>query len=392
MLARARWRGSVTFLAIATMVSLRSLTAVMLVSSAANSLYLLLWWNHAMGLDALSQPPHVLANEEKLAEAVMTVVEPSKHVTRRAGRTDLRNLLRQAGVDVNATTELPNWDTIESLYGSEPRIVGLESCARYRDAVPLPDRFLGVAGLFNTGTNALAWSLVNNIQMPTRPRWQVPWGKHQLASVRLTHETEHNQMNASLAFPVAIVKDPMMWLHSMCHNAYSAHWKRVADHCPNLVHQTVDRHTMQERTAPVEALIMYSKENRVHWESLVEMWNDWYRQYLDADYPRLLVRFEDFLFRPEFVLEHVAECVGGDLVEPIHFQSQSSKGHGSQTDLLHAMVRYGRGEGRLGNMTQLDLDYAREVLDDRLLQLFSYQKPPPTTIHKQMSVHLNAAA
>ena len=32
---------------------------------------------------------------------------------------------------------------------------------------------------------------------------------------------------------------------------------------------------------------------------LVHLWNDWYTEYLEASYPRLLVRFEDLIFYPQ---------------------------------------------------------------------------------------------
>lgn len=69
-------------------------------------------------------------------------------------------LLRNAGIE-DLTEEdkqnLPDWKALQSLYGDleEPLIIGLETCATYRNMVPPPQRYAAVAGLFNTGTNAM---------------------------------------------------------------------------------------------------------------------------------------------------------------------------------------------------------------------------------------------
>lgn len=42
---------------------------------------------------------------------------------------------------------------VVELYGSDVVIIGKESCTKFRNAIPAEERILGVAGLFNTGTN-----------------------------------------------------------------------------------------------------------------------------------------------------------------------------------------------------------------------------------------------
>jgi hypothetical protein len=48
----------------------------------------------------------------------------------------------------------------------------------------------------------------------------------------------------------------------------------------------------------------------VQFKSLVHFWSEWYRQYLDADFPRLIVRFEDLLFHPKEMIDIVCQCAG----------------------------------------------------------------------------------
>ena len=102
-------------------------------------------------------------------------------------------LLRDAGLDPvslgNETiAQLPSWDEVTTLYGSEPRFYGLETCQAFRNHSDPAEHFIGVAGTFNTGTNLLADLLMKNCYMPERVkkygsvnrgmRWQVPYGKY----------------------------------------------------------------------------------------------------------------------------------------------------------------------------------------------------------------------
>ena len=70
-----------------------------------------------------------------------------------------------------------------SLYGPDPVIYGLDTCAAFRDSSDLADHILSVAGTFNSGTNLLSELLIHNCHMPARMtkygpinegiRWQV---------------------------------------------------------------------------------------------------------------------------------------------------------------------------------------------------------------------------
>jgi hypothetical protein len=66
-----------------------------------------------------------------------------------------------------------------------------------------------------------------------------------------------------------------------------------------------------------------------------DVWSDLGHQYLTADYPHLMVRFTDVLFAPESLLQMIADCLGAELLQPVRFQADCSKAHGSQTDLVH---------------------------------------------------------
>lgn len=45
-------------------------------------------------------------------------------------------------------------------------------------------------------------------------------------------------------------------------------------------------------------------------DSLAHYWTTWYKEYLEADYPRLIVRFEDLQFHAKEMINLVCECAG----------------------------------------------------------------------------------
>ncbi len=103
---------------------------------------------------AMWRPP---TDEEREATRIMSLVLQDPE------RQPILRILKQAGYDFNDARilpsdiwkALPNWTDILNLYG-EPRVLGLETCQRYRDEVAdARFREIGVAGMFNSGTNIL---------------------------------------------------------------------------------------------------------------------------------------------------------------------------------------------------------------------------------------------
>ena len=158
-----------------------------------------------------------------------------------------------------------------------------------------------------------------------------------------------------------------------CKQPYAADWKHSKTHCPNLVPTEKEQ---PEPTGAVPVDIKFDKTSKFHWESLVDLWNDWYRQYLEADYPRLMVRFEDLLFQAPAVMQQISNCMGVDFnVEMFKYQTKSAKGHGSHTDFLHAIIKSGNETARKKGMTEADLTFAAQHLDIDLMRIFQYQTP-----------------
>ena len=101
------------------------------------------------------------------------------------GREKVVDILHRAGVkfDLGVLKILPLWSQVKHLYGEEPVILGLDQCAAYRESHPPQDRFVGIAGQHNCGTNAMAKYMFQNLIIPDNPTQggilaNVPWHKH----------------------------------------------------------------------------------------------------------------------------------------------------------------------------------------------------------------------
>lgn len=90
------------------------------------------------------------------------------------------------------------------------------------------------------------------------------------------------------------------------------------------------------------------------------MWKDWYKPYF-MDYrfnqtPRIMVRHEDMVYRPEKVISKICDCLGGtnrnknpdwehkDGFEYEEDSANRGRGHGrlSRSGLLTAVIKYGQ--------------------------------------------------
>jgi hypothetical protein len=88
------------------------------------------------------------------------------------GRERLVEILTDAGVeelDVPTILNLPKWSSVTKLYGDGPVVIGLETCERFRETIPLDDASIGTAGMnvkgiyftrFPFGTNQLDYLIL----------------------------------------------------------------------------------------------------------------------------------------------------------------------------------------------------------------------------------------
>jgi hypothetical protein len=321
----------------------------------------------------------------------MTLIEATK------GRENIIKILEDAGIVEASVADilgLPKWDQVTDLYGPSPVIVGLETCKEFQSKVPLKDRYIGVSGMFNSGTTAFGISLQANCGYPNHLKNysndvltdvngmlnQVPWAKHKPGNLKYNH-TIHPDIIKDHVLPIVLVRDPYYWMHSMCTQGYGARWDHADKHCPNLVPNDYDKRRFKRlrNASSVPVWMGQSMKEGVVWDSLAHLWNDWYESYHNVDYPRLMIRFEDFLFHGKEVMETVCKC-GGAQQQPSRFAYLVDKAKWNhkhaQNNMVSAMVKYGTDGRRYNNMTREDLGFAHKALNRDLIKAFGYQAHP----------------
>eukprot|EP00536_Pseudo-nitzschia_multiseries_P011089 jgi/Psemu1/259562/estExt_Genewise1Plus.C_3620006 len=302
------------------------------------------------------------------------------------GRERLVEILNEAGImdiDPEAIALLPKWSSVKKLYGEKPVVLGLEHCETFRTQFNPDDASIGTAGMFNTGTNPFAMYVSNNCRLPKNKkdkaggtRWQVPWGKHMPASRKWNNTAGHDQkVNKTSVMPIVLVRDPFTWMQSMCKHAYEARWPHTKL-CPNLANDKLLKNG-QPDIVPLK--VRYKPP--ADYKSLAHYWAQWYKEYLEADYPRLIVRFEDIQFHAKELVETVCQCAGAvprnedALFRYVVDSAKWGAAHKSQTNMISAMAKYGSDSKRFTGMREADWLVAKEVFTPEIMDLFGYEIP-----------------
>ena len=318
------------------------------------------------------------------------------------GKERILKIMIDAGIhnlDDETLAELPTWKQVVDLYGPTPRIYGLDQCEAFQKHSPSYEHFVSTAGTFNSGTNLMAELLIANCHMHDRMakygvknrgvRWQVPWGKHTPPGdedFRNNHKTIKDAgVSVSNILPAVTIRDPYTWMESMCRINYGAHWYNDRTrHCPNLLPDDQDLmefHPYLKENKPVSVHVRYSDFWKHH-KSLAHFWNDWYGEYVNARFSRIMVRYEDLIFHTQEVTETVCVCAGGIMFQPtfkyvLGTAKKGTRAHGTvRTGFIDALIKYGNPEKRGAKFTDRDLEYTREHLDPKMMEIFGYQHPP----------------
>eukprot|EP00541_Cyclophora_tenuis_P012168 CAMPEP_0116552586 /NCGR_PEP_ID=MMETSP0397-20121206/6572_1 /TAXON_ID=216820 /ORGANISM="Cyclophora tenuis, Strain ECT3854" /LENGTH=202 /DNA_ID=CAMNT_0004077559 /DNA_START=96 /DNA_END=702 /DNA_ORIENTATION=+ len=196
-------------------------------------------------------------------------------------------------------------------------------------------------------------------------------------------------IDATNILPAVTIRDPYVWMGSLCRHEYTAHWHHDPDrHCPNLIPDDVDYQQFRRFISRNESIPVHVKYAGFwkHHKSMAHFWNDWYREYWNiTTMNRLIVRFEDLLFHPKAVTTAVCECAGGSLRFDGGFEyvlNSAKKGpnaHGpmeARTGFIKALSKYGKADHRLDGFLEADIEYAKQHLDPELMQFFSLSIHP----------------
>lgn len=354
------------------------------------------YFEHAGNNDLLDRSRFNIHSVEKL-RTVRKIAWRRKrqreaHVLHRSIRP-LEAILRSAGVNVTEEieTSLPPLSDIVDVYGPDPIILGEDRCDMFQFSVPLEEAFIAPAGMFNTGTNLLESLLIKNCYIQEKVkkygnghngiRFQVPWGKHSPVSWRFKHTAPtFKGIDQSTFLPAVVIKDPYTWMNSMCRHQYAASWRNIEGHCPNLVPITPEEENMISPRKTFQVSINYHKHNVTRHDSMTELYNEWYGDWMDVEFPRLIIRFEDLLFHAEEVVGRVCKCGGGVMKDgPFQYVQDSAKkgaAHKGSNGLVKSMLQYGNVRKRTEGYSLQDLQYAESSLRSDILDVFHYNKIP----------------
>ncbi|GKY92161.1 hypothetical protein MPSEU_000187400 [Mayamaea pseudoterrestris] len=313
------------------------------------------------------------------------------------GKERLLGILHRAGkrdLSLSDCEMLPTWQQVTDLYGDKPIIRGLETCQAYRDSLQGREPDPRVAGLFNTGTNAFVELLQLNFEMKDRHDYTAPNGKHTSLKYKNWSNSPRNETGDHVdAFVIALIRDPFRWMKSMCKSHYKARWLKGLDRrCPNLVPNSDESKMNRLRNAATFRVTLNRTFYMEEYDSLADMWSEWYKLYVNATFPRLIIRFEDTLFHADQVMESIMDCIGRPLQKRVRNHLDASKHHGKSTDFLEALAKYGRADGRDAGLQAQDRVYAQTALDQEVMRMFHYPQVAVAESAKEMlSLAANAS-
>ena len=189
----------------------------------------------------------------------------------------------------------------------------------------------------------------------------MPWGRNNPYTLKGRHVAQRGaRASASEVLPVVVVKDPLTWLKSMCRRPAGVKFDR-AGRCPSPLKQ---------------ATVTWPTLGSTQYASLVHLWAAWHASYLDAAAPRLLIRYEDLLFRPLETVSDVCRCAGGVAAAADVFDSLDEgfgRGPGRRRSRRHNLRRYGNASYRDARLDANDVAVLDAALaDHRLVRHFRY--------------------
>ena len=76
----------------------------------------------------------------------------------------LIDILKAADIQItpNVENKIPSWQQVNERFGDESKVIGMETCEAFRQAVPERKRMAAPAGMFNSGTNFLHNMMLEN--------------------------------------------------------------------------------------------------------------------------------------------------------------------------------------------------------------------------------------
>jgi hypothetical protein len=293
------------------------------------------------------------------------------------GKKKLLGILARAGKKNLSTKDcdaLPRWSSFTELYGEKPVVLGLERCEQYRTAKArygLDRNTILVESLPHSGAAALVESLSRNIGNLTVMTGTS--GEEQ----RFPRQRYFLDSSSPPSLPLFVARDPFRWMQRVCHLPFNAKWTRGDEgRCPNFVPSAAERRdTRFSNMSTFHVDVIHGDSYKEGYPSLVDLWSSYYRSYAEADFPRLIVRFEDLIFHAERVMELVSQCLGSPMNKTYEYYLPD-RGLLDGDRYGRMLKLYATEEGRYSQLTLEDLLYQKYALSPALMDLLHYKHMP----------------
>lgn len=293
------------------------------------------------------------------------------------GKKKLLGILARAGKTKLSTRDcyaLPRWSSFTELYGDDPVVLGLERCEQYRNVQTrngVNSRPILVESLPHSGAPALVEAIRLNLGNATVQAGTAVEGQ------RFPRHGNFGNSSSLPFLPLVVVRDPFRWMQLMCHLPLNANWTRgEKGRCPNFVPSAAERRNPRySNVTTFHVEVTHDDVYKERYASLVDLWTSYYRSYIAADFPRLVIRFEDLMFHAERVMEQVSQCIGSPMTKPYEYShpDRSLLDTGRYGRMLEL---YASEAGRYSHLTVEDLMYQKYALSPGLMDLLHYKRMP----------------
>jgi hypothetical protein len=301
---------------------------------------------------------------------------------------------------------LPTWNSVTELYGREPIIVGMDTCEMYRSQVHSTNT-IAIGGLPNTGTNSINWNELFE-SYKERIGHELDFNTPNIKEFSWANQTIHvrriDPITGESLLPIILVRDPYQWMATTCDNHTDIRLMSEMGQisCPNLMHLastgngSTTTNARQIRTTLPNGTMVHDP-----YSSLSDLLSRWNNHFLQADWPRLMIRYEDLLFHTGHVLDKIMECLSGQHASPnTQYQQKESvtsslpsttsssflrRPSGNiwrpdedieiDNDFVEALVRNGKHTHRTLPVNEHDSEYLWSALNRNLIQVFHYEQP-----------------
>ncbi|ETO13823.1 hypothetical protein RFI_23544 [Reticulomyxa filosa] len=248
-------------------------------------------------------------------------------------------------------------------------------------------RYLPIAGLYNTGTNALVrlfnrncFTQANSTYVRLMP--QVPWLKHSLVTPGHLRRYGKFLTQEGPILGIVIIKDPLTWIKSVCKAPYYIRFTNIrwfVNECPanvnrsKLLWHAIAYPSLAHLWSQWLVLLYIHTHTNIHIFCInvhMYMYSAYFEKVISDKFSFVMIRFEDLLFQPNSILKLFCDhCVRAKLRLPKHRRvaEKSTKSHGDSRNRSQALDTYGNTNYRVSQFSTADLIYLKLHLNQSLL-------------------------